>query len=75
MSGKRWAELSPRQRKFLVVAGIVDSVLKAVALTDLARRPAAQVRGPKPLWGIVLGISNSLGVAPLIYWVFGRKTS
>lgn len=75
VSRTRWDELSPRQRKFIVVAGIVDSVLKAVALADLARRPATQVRGSKPLWGIVLSVSNSLGVAPLIYWLYGRKTS
>ncbi|MEU8225141.1 hypothetical protein [Kribbella sp. NPDC048915] len=73
MSGKRWSELSSTQRKFIVVGGVVDSVLKAVALADLARRPADQIRGPKPLWGLVLGISNSLGTAPLVYWFFGRK--
>jgi len=59
----------------LVIAGVVvESVLKAVALADLARRPAAQVRGPKPMWALLLTLSNSLGVAPVIYWLYGRRT-
>lgn len=71
--GMKWAELSPRQQRLVVAWAVVESVLKAVALADLARRPAAQVRGPKPLWGIVLSVSNSLGAAPLIYWFYGRR--
>jgi hypothetical protein len=50
-------------------------VLKAVALADLARRPATQVRGPKPLWALTLTLFNSLGAAPIIYWLYGRKTT
>lgn len=56
-----------------MVAGLVESVLKAVALADLARRPAAQVRGPKPVWALILTLANSLGAAPLVYWFYGRR--
>ena len=56
-----------------MVGAAVESVLKAVALADLARRPAAQVRGPKPLWAVILTLANSLGAAPLIYWFYGRR--
>jgi hypothetical protein len=56
-----------------VVAAVFESVLKAVALADLARRPADQVRGSKPLWALFLTLFNSLGAAPLIYWLYGRR--
>jgi hypothetical protein len=59
----------------LILAGaVVEGLLKAVALADLARRPAAQVRGPKPLWALVLTLFNSVGAAPIAYWLYGRKT-
>ncbi|MFG1906316.1 hypothetical protein [Kribbella sp. NPDC048928] len=75
MSGKRWDELSPRSQKLVVAGAVVESVLKAVALADLARRPAAQVRGPKPLWALFLTLFNSVGAAPAAYWIFGRRKS
>ncbi|TDW15235.1 hypothetical protein [Kribbella kalugense] len=73
MSEKRWADLSPSRRRLVIIAGVVESVLKAVALADLARRPADQVRGPKPLWALALTLLNSLGTAPVAYWLYGRK--
>ncbi|WP_410790917.1 hypothetical protein [Kribbella sp. C-35] len=73
MIAKRWADLSPAQQRLIVVGATVESVLKAVALADLARRPAAQVRGPKPVWALILTLANSLGAAPLIYWFYGRR--
>lgn len=73
MIAKRWADLSPTQKRLIMVGAVVESVLKAVALADLARRPAAQVRGPKPLWAVILTLANSLGAAPLIYWFYGRR--
>ena len=74
MAGKKWAESSPQQQRLVIAGVVVESVLKAVALADLARRPAAQVRGPKPMWALLLTLSNSLGVAPVIYWLYGRRT-
>jgi len=74
MAGKKWAELSPQQQRLVIAGVVVESVLKAVALADLARRPAAQVRGPKPMWALLLTLFNSLGVAPVIYWLYGRRT-
>ncbi|TDW95654.1 MULTISPECIES: hypothetical protein [Kribbella] len=75
MRGKKWADLSTRQQRLVVAGAVVESVLKAVALADLARRPATQVRGPKPLWALALTLFNSLGAAPIIYWLYGRKTT
>jgi hypothetical protein len=75
VSEKRWAELSPSRKRLVIIAGVVESVMKAVALADLARRPAAQVRGPKPLWALALTLLNSVGAAPIAYWIYGRKTT
>ena len=46
--------------------------LLAIAQRDLAKRPAALVRGPKPLWGAV-NMVNFVG--PLAYLTFGRRST
>jgi hypothetical protein len=73
VSEKRWAELSPSRRRLVIVAAAVEGLMKAVALADLARRPAAEVRGPKPLWALALTLLNSVGAAPIAYWLYGRR--
>jgi hypothetical protein len=72
-TSKRWSELDPGTRRFLVVGSVVEGLLKIVALTDLARRPASQVRGRKWIWAVVLLLVNSAGGAPLVYFRFGRR--
>ncbi|NUU26445.1 MAG: PLDc_N domain-containing protein [Streptomycetaceae bacterium] len=73
MSGKKWGELSSRSRRLVVFGAVAESVLKAIALADLARRPAEQVRGPKPAWAVFLTVFNSVGAGPVVYWLFGRR--
>jgi hypothetical protein len=73
VSGKKWADLSPRYQRLIMIGAAIEGLLKAVALADLARRPAAQVRGPKPLWAVVLTLVNSVGAAPIAYWLYGRR--
>jgi len=74
MAGRRrWSELSPGVRRFILIGGTVDGLLKIAALTDLARRPAGQVRGKKWVWAIVLVLANSVGAVPLAYFRFGRR--
>ena len=75
MKGKQWKDLSPGQRRLVVVGGVVDGVLKAAALADLARRPAEEVKGSKAWWAVVLTLANSLGIVPLVYFKFGRQKS
>jgi hypothetical protein len=70
---KRWSELDPGTRRVVVVAGVLEGLLKIAALTDLARRPAARVRGRKWVWAVVLVVVNSAGGAPLAYFRFGRR--
>jgi hypothetical protein len=70
-----WNELSPRSRRLIVTAGAVEGVLKVAALVDLARRPAAQVRGRKLGWAVAVTLANSVGAVPIAYFVFGRRRS
>lgn len=74
MAGRRrWSELSPGVRRFILAGATVEGLLKITALTDLARRPARQVRGKKWVWAVVLVLSNSVGAVPLAYFRFGRR--
>jgi hypothetical protein len=70
---RRWRDLSPRTRRLVVVGGTAEGVLKTAALVDLARRPAGDVRGPRWVWAVVLVLVNSVGLAPLAYFRFGRR--
>jgi len=73
MKKRRWSDLSPSARRFILVAGSIEGSLKIAALTDLVRRPADRVRGPKPLWAAIIVLVNSVGLAPLSYFAFGRR--
>ena len=73
MAKRRWKDLSPRARRLIVVAGVADFSLKAVALADLKRRPASEIRGPKRVWVPVVALVNSAGVIPLSYLAIGRR--
>jgi hypothetical protein len=64
-------DLTPVQQRAIVVAGVAEVVLTTVALRDLARRPAAQVRGPKPLWLLACVVQP---VGPVAYLTVGRGT-
>ena len=67
-----WRELTPRQRQAMVVRGALQVGLLAAALADLHRRPASEVRGPKPLWAAI-SFANYLGVGPIAYFLIGRR--
>jgi hypothetical protein len=70
---RTWQELSPRTRRLLVAAGAFEGVLKVAALVDLARRPAAQVRGSKTRWALAVTLVNAVGAVPIAYFVWGRR--
>ncbi|MGW1344410.1 DUF5652 family protein [Kribbella sp. NPDC002412] len=73
MAWTRWDELSPRTRRIVITAGAFDSVLKTAALVDLARRSAAEVRGSKVGWAVAITMTNSVGMVPIAYFVYGRR--
>jgi hypothetical protein len=70
-----WSDLSERNRQLLIVAAAIEGALKAAALADLKRRPASEVRGPKPAWAAGVVAVNSFGAAPIAYFLFGRRRS
>jgi hypothetical protein len=70
MAGRRWADLSPAQRAGVIALGAVQVSLAIAAWTDLARRPARTVNGPKPVWAVVIAV-NTIG--PLAWFRWGRR--
>jgi hypothetical protein len=74
MAGRRrWSDLDEGTRRLILVGGAVEAVLKTVALVDLRRRPAAQVRGRKWVWATAISLANSMGAVPLAWFLFGRR--
>ena len=71
--GGRWNRMSERDRRLVVLAGVLDGILKIAALLDLRRRPADDIRGRKWVWGTVITLANSVGIVPLAYFLFGRR--
>jgi hypothetical protein len=72
VAGAKWSDLSPRTQRLIVIGAAVETGLKAAALVDLKRRPASEIRGTKWMWVPMLTVVNSAGVAPLVYFLWGR---
>ena len=70
MARRRWNELTDAEKTAILVAASVQISLAATAWIDLARRPAAQVRGPKPLWAVAIAVNF---VGPISYFAVGRR--
>lgn len=70
MQHRRWSDLSPRAKALLVLGSVVELVLTSIALRDLRRRPAAQVRGPKFVWGLMSFVQP---FGPIAYLLLGRR--
>ena len=66
---RKWSDFSPAQQRAIAISAGVELVLTTVALVDLVRRPAAQVRGPKALWALGMFVQP---VGPIGYLAFGR---
>jgi Phospholipase_D-nuclease N-terminal len=69
-SMQRWNDLTRTQQRLIIALTAVEIALTATALVDLARRPARQVRGPKPLWLLGCFVQP---VGPLAYLALGRR--
>ena len=70
---KQWSDLSERTRGLIIAAAVGDGILKMVALIDIRRRPASQIRGPKWVWALLIALVNSTGILPVSYFLFGRR--
>jgi hypothetical protein len=69
-SKKRWSDLTAGQQRAIVLGAVAELVLTTLALRDLVRRPAAHVRGRKPLWVLAFVVQP---FGPLSYFLFGRR--
>lgn len=67
---QKWSDLSPTAKALVIVGSLVELVLTTLALRDLSRRSAAQVRGPKLMWRLVAFVQP---VGPIAYLLFGRR--
>lgn len=67
---KKWDDLTPVQQGLIVVGGAVELALTTIALVDLARRPAAAVRGPRVAWALACFVQP---VGPIAYLALGRR--
>jgi hypothetical protein len=73
MAARKWSDLSKRSRTLITGAALAEASLKAAALVDIKRRPAAEIRGPKWIWAAIVVVVNSFGLAPLSYFLLGRR--
>lgn len=67
---RHWRDLTPTQQRFIIAAGIVQVGLATAAWVDLARRPAAAVRGSKGAWAAAIAVNFA---GPIAYFVWGRR--
>jgi hypothetical protein len=72
-TGRRWRDLSERNRRLIIVGAAVEGVLKITALVDLKRRSATEIRGRKRDWATAITLANSVGLVPIGYFLFGRR--
>lgn len=70
MAKKKWSDLTISQRRAICVAGAAEGTITAVALWDIAHRPAGTVRGPKAVWVLAFFVQP---VGPLAYFAKGRR--
>lgn len=70
---KKWKDLSNRQKGAVIATTAVDMGLRTWAGRDLASRTQEEVNGPKWVWGLGLGVVNSVGILPAAYLIWGRK--
>jgi Phospholipase_D-nuclease N-terminal len=67
---KRWAAMSPAQRAANLLLAAVDLAMLILALLDIRRRPAGEIKGSKRMWAAVALIQP---FGSVIYFIFGRK--
>ena len=67
---KNFSELSAPARASIIVGAVLQLAYAAAAFSDLARRPAGEVRGPKVLWVPVI-LVNWIG--PTAYFLGAIK--
>ena len=74
MAVRKWSELSERARKQIIAVAAGEALLKIAALVDIKRRPASEIRGSKWVWAATVGVVNSAGLLPILYFLLGRRS-
>ncbi len=69
-AGTHWSGLSTRRKVGTLVVTAAQLALTAAAYRDLAKRPAAEVNGPKAAWGLAILVN---WVGPIAYFAKGRR--
>ena len=72
MAKRSWSDFTPQQRAAISAVGAAELLFKMLALRDISRRDADQIRGSKRLWRAAQ-LVNTLG--PLSYFLIGRRNS
>lgn len=67
---QRWSDLSSTQQAAIISLATVQVGLAVAAWTDLARRPAAEIRGRKGRWAGIIAINF---VGPVWYFTRGVR--
>ena len=65
-----WREMSPANRARIMLTAALQLTLLIVALLDIKKRPADEVRGSKGMWRALVFINF---VGPIAYFTLGRK--
>jgi hypothetical protein len=68
----RWSDFSPQQKRAIALGAILEMIMTTVALGDLARRPARQVRGRKLVWVLTFFVQP---IGPILYFLVGRRNT
>jgi hypothetical protein len=68
----RKRELTPFQKRALTVVAVIEFAAKLIALRDIQRRPAYEIRGSKRAWRFAQAV-NFFG--PAAYFTFGRRSA
>lgn len=69
MAKKQWSDLDEGQKAGVIVAVSTQVALAVSAWTDLAFRPAEEVRGSKAKWAAIIAVNY---VGPILYFTRGR---
>jgi len=69
---KPWSEFSPTAKTAIIVGAVAEALVTTIALRDVIRRPAREVRGWKPLWFLGCFVQP---IGPLLYLRVGRRRS
>ncbi|HON10653.1 MAG TPA: PLD nuclease N-terminal domain-containing protein [Chitinispirillaceae bacterium] len=68
---KHWHDFSLMQKKGIIFLTILQVILLASALIDIARRPSSEIKGRKLKWVLISFIDFA---GPVSYFLFGRKS-